>query len=625
MDAAEISVLVAEAVEKIKGSKMGIDMLVQSLTHKEREARIPDFNPIYKKTVELQNRIAVHAEFDKIPYDIIRRRGPYEEDKQYQYRKDNWQSITMPYFMKAFSTLNRIMNPSNYSIQWKEDQNEEKQYFENEIPTVSSIEDYAEQILLVQKILDPNALLTIKPYSIPVKEVVGENGPELVFDDSKRISPIPVLIPCTHVIQYKENDYAIVIIEEKSFVREGNKKPSREGIIFEIYDNEAIYRVEQTGQKGKWEFTEPYVYYPHNLGYLPCQKLKGTLKQKDKWVYYQSYFLNAIPHLDTALYEHSNLDISTVTQMFPQRSEIVDRCDNNECDRGWIYRYEEVEGKDPIRRGTKCGSCGGTGTLSPLGPMSVKQIITPNGYNPNDPTSTPMLPGIAYTAPPSEPLTFVFEKFKHDVVAAFLFINIDVSDSTVKGSETALGKMIDRDELFSFLMRISNELFDLMGFCIKTIGLMRYGPKFNPPVISAPTSFQMRSDKDLTDELAESKKAGVPDIALREIIRQIISTRFSNQKNIEPIVNLAFAIDRFITSNTIEMIAAYASKTALLWEVVLHQSLYTFIDNTLVEDSDFFTKEFSVQRETIEALAKSKAEELTPEMGSVTDIADDPA
>lgn len=621
MEPAEISVMVAEAVEKIKGAKMGIDMVVQSLTHKEREAKIPDFNPIYKKTVELMNRIAVHAEFDKIPYDIIRKRGPYEDDNQYRYRKENWQSITMPYFMKAFSSLNRIMNPSNYSIQWKEDQNEEKQYFENDIPTVSSIEDYAEQILLVQKILDPNSIVIFKPYSVPMKVIATENGQELYFDDSKDIRPIPVLIPCTHVVQYHENEYAIVIIEEKSKVRDGNKnKLVAEGIIFEIYDKESIYRVEQTGLKSKWEFTEPYVYYPHGLGYVPCQKLKGTLKQKDKWIYYQSYFLNAIPHLDTALYEHSNLDISTVTQMFPQRSELADRCDNNECDNGWVYSYRDIEGQlEPEGRGVRCGKCNGTGALSRLGPMSVKQIITPNGYNPNDPTSTPQLPGIAYTAPPAEPLKFVFDKFKHDVVAAFLFLNIDVSDSEVKGSDTALGKMIDRDELFSFLMRISNELFDLIEFSIRTIGLMRYGKDFKVPVISAPKSFQIRSDKDLTAELSESKKAGVPDIALRAIIREIISTRFSNQRDIEPIVNLAFAVDRIITANKVEAISMLAARTAHLWEVILHESLYTFIDEILIDDKDFFQKDYKAQRETLIAMAKSIADSLTPVVKTITD------
>lgn len=612
MDATEISRIINEKVKKIEFAKSGIDPN-RILGTKDEKRSLPDFNPIYKKTVDLRDRISVHAEFDKIPYDIIRKRGPYEDDLQYLYRKDNWKSITMPYFMKAFSKLGRIMNKSNYAIQWDATQNEQKTYFENDIPTVSSIENYAEQVLLVEKILDPNALVVVKPYKIPVKAIDAEAGIKYVLDDSQMIDPIPVLVPCTRVVEYLENDYAIIISEDKSPVREGDKE-IKEGIIFEIYDTENIWRVEQIGQKSKWEFSEPYVYYPHGMEYLPCEKLRGTLKQVDKRVYYESYFLNAIPHLDTALYAHSNLDISTNTQMFPQRSEIVDRCDNPECDNGWIYTHLELPGTDAMRREKRaCGTCKGTGSLSRLGPMGVKQIIVPNGFNPNDPTQAPALPGIAYTAPPSEPLEFVFKKFKYDVVTAFLFLNIDLSDSDVKGSETALGKMIDRDELFSFLLRISNEIFETIDFLIETIGKMRYGNDFVKPVISPPTSFQIRSEKDLTDELAENKKAGVPDIALRQIIRQIISKRFSNQKNIEPIVNLAFAADRFITSNVIEMSARLANQTAFKWEAILHDSLYTFLDNILAEDPNFFDKQLKDQIAILQEIAKSIADDLGKE------------
>lgn len=620
MDATEISRIVAEKVKKLEAAKSGFDPSY-ILQKREENYRIPDFNPVYKITVELRNRIAVHAEFDKIPYDIIRKRGPYEDDKQYQYRKDNWKSITMPYFMKAMSKLNRIMNPSNYAIQWNADQGDEKAYFENDIPTVSSIEDYTEQVLLVEKILDPNALVVIKPYDIPVKEIDTEEGIKYVLDDSKMISPIPVLVPCVRVVDYKEYEYALIISEEKSIVRDAANKEVREGIIFEIYDKENIWRVEQIGEKAKLIFGEPYIYYPHLLGYLPCQKLKGVLKQQDKHTYYQSYFLNAVPHLDTALYGHSNLDISTNTQMFPQRSELVDRCDNAECDNGWVHTFTG-EGNALKKHSNPCDKCKGSGTLSRLGPMSVKQIITPNGFNPSDPSQTPQLPGIAYTAPPSEPLTFVFDKFKYDVEIAFSFVNIDISNSDVKGSETALGKMIDRDELFSFLMRISNEIFDLMDFIIRTIGLMRYGKDFKTPVVSAPTSFQIRSEKDLTDELSESKKAGVPDIALRQIIRQIISKRFSNQRDIEQIVNLAFAVDRFLTLNAIEMTARLANQTAFKWESILHDSLYTFIDNVLIEDKDFFSKDFAYQKETLQNMAKEIAAALSPAIPSPAAIAE---
>src|SRR6478752_1349619 len=98
MEQAEIQLIVSETVAQLK----------RGVNKKER----PRFNPIYIKTVDLKERIEVHTDLDNVPKGMIKRRGPYEDDNQYRYRKDNWNNITMPYFMKALGSLNRIMNPS---------------------------------------------------------------------------------------------------------------------------------------------------------------------------------------------------------------------------------------------------------------------------------------------------------------------------------------------------------------------------------------------------------------------------------------------------------------------------------------------------------------------------------
>jgi len=238
----------------------------------------------------------------------------------------------------------------------------------------------------------------------------------------------------------------------------------------------------------------------------------------------------------------------------------------------------------------------------------VKQHIAPDPMNPPE-TQMPF-PGLTYVAPSNEPLQFVYDKFKNDVADAFSFINIEVSNSDAKGSDTALGKQIDREELFSFLMRISNELFDLMDFTIETVGNMRF-LDFVKPVVSSPTSFAIRSEYDLTEELIEGKKAGLPDIAMRQIIRDYVAKRFSNQRNIEPIVNLVFSVDRFVTSNTVDITAKLANGTCMKWEAILHDSVYMFIDNALIKDSDFFKQDIDKQKTYLIDEAKAISAEIT--------------
>jgi len=602
MENTEIQLIVSEAVAALK----------RGVSKKER----PKYSHVYTKTVDLKERIEVHTDLDNIPKGMIKRRGPYEDDKQYEYRKNNWNNITMPYFMKALGSLNRIMNPSNYSITFDSSQAEEQLYFTDFIPVFGSIENYFEQVVLTQKIVDPNSLMVVKPLSLPIREDIVDGQQVFVYDDTQKIDPIPFIYGCDKVIYFKEGVYALIEIEEKSIVQDGNRKV-KEGKIFEFYDTENIYRIYQTGVKREYQFTEPELYYPHNLGYLPCQRLKGIPKKEDDLIYYQSYFIYAVPHLDVALFEYSNLDMSTVTQLFPQRVEYVDKCEYSGCDSGWIRTYDENEKE--LR--SACPSCHGSGVRQKVGPMMTKQHIAPDPLTATADTNMPF-PGLAYVAPDSGPLKFVHDKFKQDVIDAFWFVPINVSNSDVKGTETALGKQIDREELFSFIMRISNELYDLMSFAFETVGRMRYGESFKMPTISPPTSFAIRSEQDLTNELIDGKKAGLPDIALRQIIRDLIAKRFSNQVNIEPIVSLVFLVDRFVTSNTIDMASKLAIGTAMKWEAVLHDSIYTIIDNALIIDPKFFTKDIMAQKQYIIDEAKKITAEITAQNTALVKIED---
>lgn len=583
----------------------------------DRNHKIPKFNPVYEDTVKLKERIAVHSEFGKLPYDMIKKRGPFEDDAQYKYRVDNWSSVTMPDYNEGLSQLNRIMNASNYSINWKPDAQEFKEYFETKILSFRSIETFFEQIVLPTKINDPNALLVHKPLYLPTKEVV-ENGELAVkFDDTKLLEIMPVIVPCDKVVRWYEGLLAIIILPEKSLVKEGNKLV-KEGVIFEIYDQNNIYRVEQTGKRYEFTFSDPYTYYSHNLGYLPCERLKGFPVQKDVYTYYQSYYINAIPSLDSALYLNSNIDMSTINHMHPQRVEVVSKCPEMHCIEGWVTEF--IDDKESRR---KCSVCNGSGTLSRVGPMMVKQHVLQTGIS-NDENPAAPFPGVAYVTPDPSGLDFAFKKYQHDIDRAFKFLQVNKSNSNVKGTETALGKQIDRDALFTFLMRISNELFDLLSFSYKCIGEMRWSKdKFQAPEVSPPTSFQIRSEFDLLEELTEAKKAGLPEIALREVIKQTMNKRFSSQEQLEKATNLIMAVDRFVTLNNIEIQSKVSAKLALPYEAVLHDSASAFIIDAVTQDDKFFAKDFTDQKNIIIEMAKLKATEIAaaqPQTGTVNSI-----
>lgn len=602
---------IEELRDKVKGF---IDQIkIGSTPYLQSDKKPMSFNPIYAKAVSLKNRIEIHTELDNKPLEMMEKRAPYEDDRQYKYRKENWNNVTMPYFEKAIGVLNRIWNPSNYSVNWKQTQLEEKEYFETGIPLFRSIESYFEQIPTVIKITDPNAILVVKPYFLPTKEVETDEGRVQLYDNSQYIPAIPVVVGCEDVMDYMEGVYAIILLKEKSLIKEGTKMV-RDGLIFEIYDTENIYRIVQVGKKSDWKFTDPEIYYNHALGYLPCQKLKGTPKQKGVHVYYESVFIKAIPNLDQALYYNSNLDLSIVNHLSPQRSEIVDKCDEVGCNNG--YLHYEIDGVPATK---PCHKCKGAGTISNIGPMMVKQITMPTS---NDPTPAIPTPGIYYTSPPYEPLEFVDKKIESLIIGAFSFVNIDVSNSKVKGSDVALSKTIDREELFAFILKFSNEVFDLFDWSIETIGKMRFGKKFEQPEVAAPTTFEIRTEGDLTEEVTESSKNAVPEIYKKEVLKQLINKRFSSQLLVEKSAQLIFAVDRLITCSNLEIAGMIARGSAHVWEDILHSSASSFLEEFLINDPNFFKLEYEEQKKALVDKAKEVEQSIKSEKSSTKSIVD---
>src|SRR5580658_10239186 len=158
---------------------------------------------------------------------------------------------------------------------------------------------------------------------------------------------------------YETADYALLMSEEKSEIQFGNTT-QQTGYVLYLYDTENIYRIEQYGKKVEWTFRYS-LYYPHQLGYLPCWKLLGTPQQviADE-VLYDSHFSPAIPYLNEAIIIHSTLKASISKIAYPIRAYYEQPCNNPGCQGGIVFNGDNVQ--------TKCSTCAGTGRMrfSPL-------------------------------------------------------------------------------------------------------------------------------------------------------------------------------------------------------------------------------------------------------------------
>lgn len=596
----EITLIVAEKAEILRKAKGYKGFLPGGYHHD----KIPEFTPIYRKTVELYDRVRVHAVDGVFPENLFREKAPNEKAEEFEYRKRLYKavgSITHPYWERAQSKLNRIWNEKNYTIEiptiegveWEDFSASD--YFNKDYPEFQSLEAYFKSIVTVQKIADPNAWLAI--------DVIPRET------DTEPVKPVCKIWGCERIWGFESGKYLLVKTDEKSLVKVGNVN-KKEGIVLRMYAADGIYRIEQVGRQLDFTFGEPeQVYEFTDFKDLQAWPLRGKPQTEDNLIYFQSYFQPAVASLNSAAIDGSTLQTSKIANVFMERWEMVDDCDSEGCSGGWIYDDEH----DTRHR---CLSCGGTGKRNYSSPLSVQQIPLPKTAQILGPDGAQMpIPTAGYINKVGEVenLRFLREEIIQAIFDAFVMVNIDLSNSDAKGDETALGKQIDREELFAFILQISNELFDLLGFAGDAIGKIRYGEAWDKGItLGYPQNFAIRGDTELTAEINEAKKAGLPNVLQEALIKEFVQTRFNSQDKIENWTALIFKTDRLFSFSSLEIAAKLAGGTVAKWEAVLHDSISMFIDEAINENANFWELDLSAQKTILTDKAKATAAAITP-------------
>lgn len=594
-----------EQIREIVNSKVEI---LKDATHNKK---IPEYTPVYTESVDAFERISVHAEQGKFPARLFKKRAPNQTEAEYEYIEANYKNKTFPIWNAFNGFINRIWNDQNWSIKWpeykslttKEDESPQA-YLEKGYPTFKSLEAYYKSIVTPVKEKDSMGALCHKPYFIPTK-LTEEN--ELVIDDTQLIKPVATIYNCSQVVGYLESEYMLIQLSEKSLVEYGNGKV-REGLVYEFYDRNAIWRIIQVGKKIDYKF-EYFVYWNHGLGYLPADKLKGIPEQKEMEIMYWSHFMAAVDTMDDIALDESYLRIIKSGHAFPHKWEYVDECDYSNDNGNCVSGYVSVANGDELKQ-IPCPNCHGTGKSRSSSPLGVTQVKMPNQNNTGGSPDI-SIPPFGWVAPDPSIMEFLRKETQLNEQKALNILNLS-SPSDVKGSETALGKQIDREESYSFVLDISNQNFELFEFSTKCLLQMRYGLNVELPVISYPKNFSIRSVSELTEELAQAKLNGLPEIAIREILEEYLITRFNAQEEATKMVNLTFYADRLICLSSLEIAQKKLGGTIANWEDILHTSIYTFIAELVNADPKFFEKDIEAQKIAVVDKAKAKEAEISP-------------
>lgn len=552
----------------------------------------PHYYMGYEAAVKQRKRIRVHADVDVYPMELFEKRAPNQNDEENEYLKENYKNTTHPVFVDYMSVVTSGLNDHNWSIEYAENSDSYVEYIDNGIKGFTSLESYIKKIIPTTKAKDPNGVVTfyVKPKYV---EVDGE----VRIDDTENVKPQPIYYKCDNVVCWGD-DYAMFESHEKSVVEYYGKEQSV-GRVFYYYDTEYIYQIYQTGKLTDWTFSIDPI-YRHDLGYLPCQKLRGVPTiLEDGSIYYTSPFYYAVDLLDWSLTYSNYLNVSIANSAFPFRIMVGDICDF-EDDRGKCWNGKWIGKGDKHQMGA-CPNCHGSGMKVRVSPMGTYLLKPAQGQDGGD---TQFKNPVEYVSPSRDILDFVKEMAKQYFDDARSILHIHSSNSEVKGSEnmTATGMAIDQKAKFAFVQPISDQDFDIYQFYLDLIADLR---NEQPAKLTYPKNFDFLTDADILEDIKMAREANTPDTVVHALIYQFISNRYHSDGTMAKIFEIIIATDRLLTLSRDEIVQRKAQNALETWELVLHDSGVKLINDLITEDANYLDLELEEQTKRLVERAKS--------------------
>jgi hypothetical protein len=531
----------------------------------------PEYWPGYNYAAKMYDSILPHTRPDIYPAHLLSVRAPNQTDAQAEYIRANYKPTTLSVFEDFKATISRAFADQNWSIRYSQEiepifgQDTFQRFVNEEIDRFGSLEMFIKNMVPTLKLIDPNGIIAIEPDDIDT--VIDDEGEEIVSNEL--IRPMPEYYSCKSIVGQEFGEYYMVITDDRTEVKVGTKT-EKTGIVLEIYDNMNIWKVYQIGKRSDMTFSEPVLYFAHNLGYVPCHKLEGMPQLVGGEIAFQSPFITAVPLLDQVILDESYLQISKATSAFPfmvalgEICEFVDR-EGNKCQDGQIF--------DPINGGYRtCGSCNGSGVKSRFSPTGMLLIKPKTSLSDGDSSLSGEY--LKFVSPPMDTLTFLRGEIEQQMSKARRILHLPSSDeaSTIGEASTATGSLNKVRALYAFIKPISDQIFNLYEFCLVTMGKMRYGENFGGVNLVYPTSFDISTPSDYLSIISEGVKAGVPpSITFSNVYNYIRAIHYTDEET-SAVYDLIINADELLLMSSADIVARIANGTVERYQDVIHHS-----------------------------------------------------
>jgi len=522
--------------------------LMQGLRHED-----------YDDAVEMYEELETHAD-GEYPGELIDQRRPAESDEIKHYRKKIFVPITKPVFTKVYNSLMKIRKSQDWMIS-----------FPNKLPAVIAEDESPEKYLMYK--MPRNGSITNWMFSVCFKQyLIDANAAVLTLptnwekQDNQYYEPYPMIFNSEDVLDYKEGLY--YLLKEHDEDKYWMIQPDIIQ-IFEVKD----YAVREVFQM------------PNALGYIPVRHLYGMIIEnyKDRALY-ESRISGIVPKMNEALREYSDLQAeivqhihSTMWSMQPQQ-----------CGRCKGLGEIPKENSAPI----KCPSCSGKGLL-PLNPFEHLVLPAPRPGEPALPT-----PPIGYVEKDTSIVKLQEERIRQHIYDALSAINMEFLAETPL-SQSGVAKQVDREELYSFVHSIAEDIVRIMDEIIYDICAWRYSGVTSDirallPYIPVPERFDMLSGKVLVDELTSMVNAKVDPAIINAAQIELAGKKF-NDSEVKDLVVLKLKLDPFagVPEENISLQRMYNAIDQN--DLIIHANINKFVTRALEEVQDFANLSYADQ------------------------------
>lgn len=553
-------------------------------------------HPFYLQALRIAEDMRVHAD-GFYPYRLIDERRPNEPIEIKEYRCRIWMAKTKPTFGKILNSLGKIRRSADWMISYPGDPNDFtriaagedlQEYCEKHLPYFTSLTDWVFDVLLRKYLIDPNALVFVKP----VNQDAAVN---------EMLKPYPVIFDTINVLDFIEDDYAVMLNPYGAIYYEGGTQYA--GRLLTIVTINSSWEYRQINSKGDFLSKE----YKHNLNYLPVFQLGGTIvEQTDNQFLYESRIAGVVPEFNEAARENSDLQAAKVGHLYPERYEFT----NNECKEcsgnGRIPNQHWTEGCDQPDS-FPCNACHGRGLVA-SGPLSKMILKLPDATNPGQQIPTPPA---GYIPKDIEIIKVQEESVEKHIYNALSAINFEFL-GVAPLAQAGVAKQYDRNEGGNTSHFVAEDIVSIMDKMYKAIAYYRYLTIYPAediqtmlPIIPVPQNYDLYSIADAQKGLADAKTAKINPVIINAMEKDYSNKLFSADTEVKDLLNLIFKLDPLPNITEDEKMTRLSNKGITQISYNISSNIQEFVQQALEDDKEFASKDLKVQKAVMEKMAQA--------------------